>query len=64
MTLTTADAPATHTFDSLDPATGEVLASHPVHTPEQVREAVARAREAAGWWQAQGWDGRRRHLRA
>jgi aldehyde dehydrogenase (NAD+) len=52
------------TFDSLDPATGEVLATHPVHGPEAVQAAVDRAREAALWWQAQGWQGRREHLRA
>ncbi|CAA9471965.1 MAG: Aldehyde dehydrogenase [uncultured Solirubrobacteraceae bacterium] len=64
MTLATETAPAVDTFDSLDPATGQVLSSHPVHTPEQVREAVARAHDAAAQWRAQGWDGRRRHLRA
>ena len=52
------------TFDSLDPATGQVIATHPVHGPEAVQEAVGRAREAALWWQAQGWQGRRTHLRA
>ena len=51
-------------FDSLDPVTGRVLASHPVHDAAQVRAAVARGREAAAWWQAQGWAGRRGHLRA
>ena len=51
-------------FDSLDPGTGQVLASYPVQGAEEVRAAVARAREAARWWQAQGWDGRRHHLRA
>jgi len=51
-------------FDSLDPSSGQVLASHPVHSAEQVEQAVTRAREAALWWQAQGWEGRRRHLRA
>ena len=60
----TATATATATFDSLDPATGQVLAAHPVHDAEAVRQAVARAREAALWWQAQGWQGRRTHLRA
>ena len=55
---------APQTFDSLDPATGQVLAQHPVHTAADVQRAVAQAREAALWWRAQGWDGRRRHLRA
>ena len=64
MTLAADAPPAAGTFDSLDPGTGQVLGSHPVHGPEQVREAVARAREAALWWQVQGWQGRRGHLRA
>jgi aldehyde dehydrogenase (NAD+) len=55
---------ATATFDSLDPRTGEVIASHPRHTPEQVDEVVARARRAAGWWADLGFDGRRTRLAA
>src|SRR5919199_6233801 len=51
-------------FDSLDPANGEVLATYPVHGPSEVRAAVERARAASLWWQAQGWDGRRAHLTA
>ena len=57
-------APGTDVFASHDPGNGQVLATYPVQSPEEVRAAVARAREAALWWQAQGWDGRRRHLRA
>ena len=38
------------TFDSLNPITGDVVATHPVHTDEDVRAAVARAKEAAAWW--------------
>ena len=60
---TTLDAPA-ETFDSLDPATGKVLSSWPVHTDEQVREAVARARAAWAWWDGLGFAGRRQHLTA
>jgi acyl-CoA reductase-like NAD-dependent aldehyde dehydrogenase len=61
----TADRPAsTETFDSLDPATGEVLASYPIAGAEEVGAAVARAREAAAWWREQGGKGRRTHLRA
>jgi len=55
---------AVETFDSLDPSNGQVLASYPVQSAEEVRAAVARAREAAAWWQAQRWDGRRTHLKA
>jgi acyl-CoA reductase-like NAD-dependent aldehyde dehydrogenase len=52
------------TFESLDPGTGEVLARYPVQGAEEVEAAVARSRTAAEWWQEQGWEGRRRHLRA
>ena len=46
------------TFDSLDPATGSVASTHPVHTEDDVRAAVARAREAATWWSALSYDER------
>jgi aldehyde dehydrogenase (NAD+) len=51
-------------FDSLDPATGEVLASFDVHTAEDVAAAVARARTAAAWWAELGVAGRRARLAA
>jgi acyl-CoA reductase-like NAD-dependent aldehyde dehydrogenase len=53
---------ATETFDSLDPATGEVVGTHPVDGPEQVDAAVALAREATEFWQGLGWEGRRERL--
>jgi acyl-CoA reductase-like NAD-dependent aldehyde dehydrogenase len=59
-----AAAPAVETFDSLDPANGQVLGTYAVHGPAEVAAAVERAREAALWWRAQGWDGRRAHLTA
>lgn len=37
---------------SVNPATGEVLGEVPVNTPEEVRAAVARAREAQRAWSA------------
>lgn len=49
---------------STNPATDEVVAVLPVHTEEQVRAAVATARDAAVWWRSQGYDGRRRALLA
>jgi len=55
---------AVETFESLDPSNGQVLATHPVHQAEQVEQTVVRARAAAAWWQAQGPEGRRRHLKA
>ncbi|MBK1784799.1 aldehyde dehydrogenase family protein [Prauserella cavernicola] len=53
---------AVETFDSLDPATDEVLGTYPVHTAEQVEAAVARAREAARWWEQLGFAGRAQRL--
>jgi len=37
------------TFDSLNPATGEVVASFPIDAGDDVQAAVARARTAAQW---------------
>jgi len=54
----------TETFDSLNPSTGEVVASFPVHTATDVDAAVARARVAAIWWGELGWAGRRDRLDA
>jgi acyl-CoA reductase-like NAD-dependent aldehyde dehydrogenase len=64
MTLA-ADRPVrTETFESQNPATGEVVATFPVTTAEEVQAAVARARQAAAWWRDLGWDGRRKRLDA
>ena len=52
------------TFDSLDPATGKVLASFPIHSADEVQAAVSRARTAAHWWREIGFAGRRQRLRA
>jgi len=52
------------TFDSLDPASGEVVASYAKQSPEQVRAAVARAHTASAWWAGLGFDGRAKRLRA
>jgi aldehyde dehydrogenase (NAD+) len=50
------------TFTSLDPATGDVVGTHPVHTAADVDAAVARARAAAPWWDGLGFDGRKEVL--
>jgi acyl-CoA reductase-like NAD-dependent aldehyde dehydrogenase len=50
------------TFDSLDPRTGEVVGTHPVHSESDVRAAVRRAEEAARWWRGLGFSGRRTRL--
>lgn len=55
---------AAATFDSLDPATGEVVGTHPVHTEEEVRAAVDSARTEAAWWADLGFTVRKRHLTA
>ncbi|HEX8094544.1 aldehyde dehydrogenase family protein [Jatrophihabitans sp.] len=52
------------TFDSLNPATGEVLASFEIFTAEDVAAAVERARTAASWWAELGDAGRRARLAA
>ncbi|AIG80909.1 Hypothetical protein AJAP_40665 [Amycolatopsis japonica] len=51
------------TFDSLSPATDEVVGTYPVHSKEDVRAAIARARDAAEWWAGLGYDGRAERLR-
>ncbi|RSM66689.1 aldehyde dehydrogenase family protein [Amycolatopsis sp. WAC 01376] len=51
------------TFDSLSPATDEVVGTYPVHSKEDVRAAIARARDAAEWWAGLGFDGRAERLR-
>lgn len=50
------------TFESLNPATGEVIAEHPIHDEKAVADAVGRAGEAAEWWAALGWKERRLRL--
>ncbi len=52
------------TFDSLDPATGGVVATFGVDDAARVAEVVAAARPAAAWWAGLGFDGRRQRLLA
>ncbi|MEE8599752.1 aldehyde dehydrogenase family protein [Euzebya tangerina] len=52
------------TFQSLNPATDEPLATYPVHTAADVENAVIRARAAASWWRDLGFDGRKHRLLA
>jgi acyl-CoA reductase-like NAD-dependent aldehyde dehydrogenase len=51
-------------LETMNPATGEVLATFPVHGRRDVDAAVAAARPAAAWWANLGWDGRRLRLLA
>lgn len=52
------------TFDSLDPATGEVVGTFPVFSAADVRTVVDEARQAARWWAEIGFAERRRRLLA
>jgi acyl-CoA reductase-like NAD-dependent aldehyde dehydrogenase len=52
------------TFDTVNPATSEVIATFPVCGESEVALAVDRAREAAKWWAGIGWQGRRVRLLA
>src|SRR5580658_2973369 len=51
-------------LETVNPATGEVLATFPVDGHREVDAAVEAAREAATWWAALGWSGRRIRLLA
>lgn len=59
--MTATEAPAA-TFDSLNPVTDEVVASHPIHDAAAVRAAVDRAKVEAEWWRALGFAGRKQKL--
>ena len=49
-------------LESRNPATGELIAEHPVHDASSVAVAVEKAREAASVWAELGFRERRRHL--
>ncbi|MBV9094435.1 MAG: aldehyde dehydrogenase family protein [Streptosporangiaceae bacterium] len=51
-------------LETVNPATGEVLAVFPERGRREVDAAVAAAREAAAWWEGLGWSGRRIRLLA
>lgn len=59
-----APAPQRQMFESVDPRTGEVVGEHPVHTDEDVAEAVQAARDAQRWWEELGFSGREQRLDA
>ncbi|WP_286927656.1 MULTISPECIES: aldehyde dehydrogenase family protein [Aeromicrobium] len=52
----------TPTFDSFNPATGDVVGTHPIDGRAEVDAAVAAAREASAWWRDLGFDGRKEYL--
>ncbi len=64
MTQTEARPATASTFESLNPATGDVVGTHPVSTAEEVQAAVDRAHEEAAWWGALSYDERDVHLSA
>ena len=51
-------------LETVNPATGEVLAAFPVDGRREVGAAVAAARDAASWWAGLDWPGRRIRLLA
>jgi acyl-CoA reductase-like NAD-dependent aldehyde dehydrogenase len=53
---------AAGTFDSLNPATGEVIGTFPVCSVRETEAAVQRAGEAAQWWAGLSWRQRKRYL--
>jgi aldehyde dehydrogenase (NAD+) len=50
------------TFDSVNPRTGDVVETYPIHGEAEVGAAVATAREAAAWWSALSYDDRKDRL--
>ncbi len=50
------------TFDSLNPRNGDAVGSYPIHTAEEVEDAVEKARLAAIWWRDIGFAGRKEFL--
>ncbi len=52
------------TFDSVNPANGEVIASFPACGQREIGASVDRAASAARWWAGLGWKQRRGYLLA
>ena len=55
---------SSQTFDTLNPATSEVIGTYPIFGQQDVADTVERARAAAQWWADQGFDSRKRRLLA
>jgi succinate-semialdehyde dehydrogenase/glutarate-semialdehyde dehydrogenase len=60
----TSDAPSGvgQTFDVTNPANGEIVGTYPVHTADDIAQRLADARQAQVWWEALGFDGRRKRM--
>jgi acyl-CoA reductase-like NAD-dependent aldehyde dehydrogenase len=56
--------PTTGTFESLNPGTGEVIGTFPVHGPDDMAAALDAARIAQQWWWDLGWAERKQRLLA
>src|ERR1022692_1315094 len=63
-TWTQGQAKPAATFDTLNPATSEVIATFPVSGEAEVGQAVDRARQAASWWAGLSWKDRKTRLMA
>jgi acyl-CoA reductase-like NAD-dependent aldehyde dehydrogenase len=63
-TLHAGQTQAPETFDSVNPATSEVIATFPVFGQDEVNAALGRAREAAAWWAGLDWKERQTRLLA
>src|SRR5882724_4145269 len=63
-TVTSAPPRGGQVFDTVNPATSEVIATFPVYGEQDIADAVARARVAGAWWAGLGWRERRRRLLA
>ena len=55
---------STETFDTLNPATNEVIGTYPIFNAQDVAATVERAQAAAQWWADLGWKARRQRLLA
>ncbi len=60
----TRDSTTRETFDSVEPATGALIATWPVDGPAEVDAAARRAHTAADWWAGLTWAQRTHRLRA
>jgi acyl-CoA reductase-like NAD-dependent aldehyde dehydrogenase len=63
-TWTQGQAVPAETFDTLNPATSEVIATFAVCGEDAVNQAVERARQAASWWAGLSWKDRQAKLLA
>jgi len=52
------------TFNSFNPANGEVVGRYPIFTPKEVGSVVAQARQASEGWVQLGFNGRKKTLLA